>query len=207
MTKPKKLTVHVVLDRSGSMQSMKHDAIGAFNSYVEELAKTVPGSSLSLTLFDSQGVDTIVNDADIAKVVPLNASTFVPRGQTPLYDAIGKVTALLADAKGKNKALVILTDGHENASREYSRDAIKKLLDEKQEKDNWLVIYLGANQDAFAAGAAFGSQAATTMNFASSGAGLRGAMGASADATARYAMSSNRADATFSAAERAKAAK
>lgn len=205
--KKAKLTVHVVLDRSGSMNSIKTDTIGAFNAYVETLAKDAPGSKLSLTIFDSQSVDTIVNDVKIGEVVPLTTDTYQPRASTPLYDAIGKVVTLLADAKGKNKALVILTDGHENASREYTKDAVKKLLDEKQEKDNWLVLYLGANQDAFSVGAGIGVQAATAMNFAASGTGMRGTMAAASAATLRYATSSNRLDATFTADERTKAAK
>jgi hypothetical protein len=61
-TKATELTVHVLLDRSGSMQSIKTDAIGGFNSYVEELAKTSPDSTLSLTIFDSESIDTIVTN-------------------------------------------------------------------------------------------------------------------------------------------------
>lgn len=205
MTKAKttKLTVHVVLDRSGSMNRIKDDTIGAFNSYVETLAKEAPDSRLSLTIFDSQSVDTITDNAVIGEVPKLNATTYQPRGSTPLYDAIGKVVGLLGDAKGKNKALVVLTDGQENASREYTKDAIKKLLDEKQEKSNWLVLYLGANQDAFAEGAKFGTQAATTLNYDT--ANMRGTMAVAAASTLRYAASGNRADATFTSAERKKA--
>ncbi len=205
--KKAKLTVHVVLDRSGSMQSIKSDTIGAFNSYVETLAKDAPESKLSLTIFDSQSVDTIISDTKIGDVKPLDADTYVPRASTPLYDAIGKVTILLAAAKGKNKALVILTDGHENASSEYTRDAVKKLLDEKQEKDNWLVLYLGANQDAFSIGAGIGVQSGTAMNFAASSSGIQGTMAAASAATMRYATTSLRSAAAFTADERNKAAK
>ena len=78
-----KLTVHVVLDRSGSMQSIKDDTIGAFNSYVETLAKDSPKSKLSLTIFDSQSIDTIVNDVPLADVKPLDGDTYQPRASTP----------------------------------------------------------------------------------------------------------------------------
>jgi hypothetical protein len=189
------------------MQSIKNDTIGAFNAYVEALAKDAPESRLSLTIFDSQSIDTIVNDVKAGEVKALTADSYQPRASTPLYDAIGKVVDLLASAKGKNKVLVILTDGHENASREFTRDAVRKLLDEKQEKDNWLVLYLGANQDAFAVGAGIGVQGATAMDFAASGSGMRGTMAAASASTLRYASTSNRLDASFTTDERAKAAK
>lgn len=205
MAKSKDLTVHVVLDRSGSMQSVKDDTIGAFNSYVSMLAKDAPKSLLSLTMFDTGGIDTIVKDRTVKTVEPLDGDTYQPRGGTPLYDAIGKVVGLLDDAEGKNKALVILTDGQENSSHEYSRDAIKKLLDERQEKKNWLVIYLGANQDAFAEGAKFGSQQATTLNY--NVGSMRDTMAVAAMSTMRYASAGGgvvgRSRATFTSAERA----
>ena len=201
-----KLTVHVVLDRSGSMQSIKDDTIGAFNEYVSTLAKDAPKSHLSLTIFDSQSVDTIVDNSPIADVKPLDGNTYQPRGGTPLFDAIGKTVGLLAAADGKNKALVIITDGQENASREYRRETIKSLLTEKQDKDNWLVLYLGANQDAFAEGAMFGTKAGTTMDYSATGAGMRGMMQSVGAATARYASSGSLTVAAFTDDER-KAAK
>lgn len=200
-----KLTVHVVLDRSGSMQSIKDDTIGAFNSYVETLAKDAPDSKLSLTIFDSQSIDTIIDNAKIGEVEELTAAMYQPRASTPLFDAVGKTVALLDASKGKNKALVILTDGLENASREYTKDAIKKLLDEKQEKSNWLVLYLGANQDAFAEGGAIGTVAANTMNYAATSQGMTNTMQVAAAATSRYAASGSRIKAGFTNAERKRA--
>lgn len=197
MTKNIQLTVHVVLDRSGSMSSIKDDAIGGFNEYVTTLTKTTPGAKLSLTIFDDQSIDTIVDNVTVGAVTPLNNATYQPRANTPLYDAIGKVVGLLDKAKGKNKALVILTDGYENASREYTKDAVKKLLDEKQEKDNWLVLYLGANQDAFAVGGAIGTSTSNTMNYAANSKGMRSSFASAANATTRY--SSSDGDTAFAA--------
>lgn len=202
-----KLTVHVVLDRSGSMQSIKDDTIGGFNDYVAKLASDNPDSKLSLTIFDSQSVDTIVDNVKIASVPPLTSETYQPRASTPLYDAIGKVVQKLDEAKGKNKALVIITDGQENASREYTKDAIRKLLDERQEKKNWLVQYLGANQDAFAEGGAIGTQTSNAMNFAATGAGMRNAFAASAAATTRYSSTGDLTAAAFTDKERESASK
>jgi hypothetical protein len=198
--KKKKSAVHVVLDRSGSMAAIKRDTIGAFNEYVSQLAKDSPNTIFSLTIFDSESIDTVIDNEKITEVEPLTEETYSPRGMTPLYDAIGKVVDKLNNIEAKDKVLVILTDGEENCSQEYNKTSIKKSLDEKQEKENWLVLYLGANQDAFAEGAKFGTQAHTTMNFNPSN--IRSTFTASANATGRYLKSGNRADASFTTEER-----
>lgn len=84
-----RLAVHVVLDRSGSMEIIRDETISSFNAYVEQLAKDTPGAMLSLTQFDSQGIDLVINGEDISHVKPLNRDTYQPRSYTPLYDAIG----------------------------------------------------------------------------------------------------------------------
>lgn len=196
------LTVHVVLDRSGSMNSVKDDTIGAFNSYVETLRGQEPESILSLTLFDSGGIDTIINMQKIKEVKALTDKEYQPRSMTPLYDAIGKVVQRLEETVGDNKVLVILTDGEENSSREFSKEAIRKLLDEKQEKDNWLVLYLGANQDAFKEGGQIGTQDTNTLNFSMDN--MQATMDVAAASSLRYAKTSDRLQAGFSEQERAK---
>jgi hypothetical protein len=191
-TKPVKktdvtLTVHVVLDRSGSMQVVKDDTIGAFNEYVQTLARQAPDSTLSLTIFDTESIETIVDDKPIGDVPLLTANTYQPRGGTPLLDAIGKTAAKLTATKGKHKALVIITDGQENSSHEYKKETLKKLLDEKQEKDGWLVLYLGANQDAFAEAGQFGALTSNTMNYKTKN--MMKGFEAAAASTVRYASS------------------
>lgn len=196
--------VHVVLDRSGSMGAIKEETIGAFNGYLEQLVKDAPETIFSLTIFDSQSIDTIVDNEKAKDVTPLNSNTYQPRAMTPLYDAVGKVIDKLQNSEGDNKILVILTDGQENNSREYTRENIKKTLDEKQNKDNWLVIYLGANQDAFAEGAKFGTQVDTTLTFVPSSIGAT--MNVAYASTSRYMKTGgNRAAASFTAEEREEA--
>lgn len=183
------LIVHVVLDRSGSMNVIRDDTIGAFNTYVEDLAKAEPEARLSLTIFDSHSIDSIVENKKIGKVPELTKETFIPRAGTPLFDAIGRTVAELEATKGKNKVLVVITDGYENASREFSRDQIRKLLEDKQEKDKWLVLYLGANQDAFAEGSTFGTRSGSSMSYAASSKGMRSAFKGAAGSTARFSAS------------------
>jgi Mg-chelatase subunit ChlD len=203
----KRVHAHILLDRSGSMEECRDSTISAFNEYVNTLRADADISArVSLTLFDDQSID-LVFDRQKAKDMPkLTKETFVPRGMTPLNDAIGK-TADRIDKEtlreGENVAFVILTDGLENASREYSREAVRKLLDRVQKEKNWLVIYLGANQDAFAEGAARGTVAANTMTF--DVAQMPQAVGAAARSTKAYARMASPAAAAFTEAERAAA--
>lgn len=126
-----------------------------------------------------------------------------PLTSTPLV--AGEVTKRCAGFD--RVALVILTDGHENASREFTRDDILKLLTRKQEQDGWLVIYLGANQDAWEVGQKFGSASPNTMSFDAMNASV--VMASAADATNRYVASRNeqlgRREAGFSKEERERA--
>lgn len=208
----KPLTVHLVLDRSGSMNIIRDITIKSVNDYMAKLATDAPGSRFSLTLFDTgvvgdkgmSRIDTVIADEDIANVTPLDHATYTPDGGTPLYDAIGKVITQM-DKETGDKALVIVTDGEENASLEYTKESIKKLLDERQQSHNWLVLYLGANQDAFSEGAKFGSQAGTTMSYSTSN--MAQTMGSAAAATARYADTRLRASAAFTDEEREAATK
>jgi hypothetical protein len=164
-----KLYVHVILDRSGSMEQRRDATIAAFNGYVTELAgQSTAATRLSLTIFDSDGIDLVIDTARIGDVKPLTRDDFVPRALTPLYDAVGqtvlkvdKVTLLPAE----RVALAILTDGLENASREFTAQTIKAMLSQRQSQHNWLVQYLGANQDAWAAAADIGVDHLTAASY------------------------------------------
>lgn len=189
----KPLYAHVLLDRSGSMEITRDATIDAFNEYVNGL-KVDPAldCNVSLSLFDGNANKGGVDIVQVFENVPtslcpkLTRETYVPRGSTPLNDAIGQTVAQIAAMKrrdGENVAFVILTDGMENASVEYKTDAIKALLEACRKDRNWLVIFLAANQDAFAEGVAQrGTSANNTMGFAASnvGATMRSASRASA---------------------------
>lgn len=200
----KRVHAHVLLDRSGSMEECRDSTISAFNEYVNTLrADDGISARVSLTLFDDQSIDLVFDRQKPKDMPKLTRETFVPRGMTPLNDAIGKTAdridrEMLRD--GENVAFVILTDGLENASREYSREAVRKLLERVQKEKNWLVIYLGANQDAFAEGAARGTAAANTMTF--DVARMPQAVGAAARSTRAYARMASPAAAAFSEEER-----
>lgn len=204
---PSKLYTHVILDRSGSMHDCASDAVGGYNAYVAKLPNT---ARVSLTLFDTAGID-LVRDAVEPAAARLTDDEYVPRSTTPLYDAIGRTLAEVEKrSKGFDRvALVILTDGFENASREFTRAAILKSLTRKQEQDGWLVVYLGANQDAWEVGQKFGSSSPNTMSFDARNVSV--VMASAADATNRYADSKDaqlgRLEAGFSFLDRERARK
>lgn len=148
-----------ILDRSGSMESCLTDTIGGFNAFLREQEPF--GGTLSLVLFDHE-ITPVYTRLPIGEVEPLTQSTFQPRGSTALLDAIGRT--IKNNWTRNTPTVVILTDGQENSSREYTKAHIKDLIEEKT-RDGWTFVYLGANQDAFAEAGSIGIAPAATMNY------------------------------------------
>lgn len=205
-----RLYVHVLLDRSGSMESCRDKTIGAFNEFIKALkVQSKLGTRVSLTTFDTESTDHVFEALRAAEAPRLDRESYVPRGGTPLFDAVAAVVAridkvnLLPDERVN---LAILTDGEENSSREMTAETVRKLLLDRQERCKWLVQYLGANQDAWAAGASIGVAAAHAMTFATEN--VEQAMQAMSASQARYrraALSEARGQASFTPTERSRA--
>ena len=143
--------VGVVLDRSGSMSSVLHDTIGGFNTFVENQRDAKNDQVYVVTQFDHE-YEVIQDSVDLDDVITLNQKNYVPRGGTALLDAMGQTihamdAALAADKSIKQVILVVLTDGDENSSKEFTRDQVFKLITERSKK-NWDFTFLGAGQDA-----------------------------------------------------------
>lgn len=173
-TKKKKknpiVEIYAVLDRSGSMGSIINDAIGGFNTFLKQQKEVKGKANLTIVLFDDV-VETIVESKDIQQVEELTNKTYVPRGMTSLYDAIGRSLNEL-EAKNPDKAIVcILTDGEENSSKEFNSEKVKQKIKAAEER-GWQVVYLGANQDAFAVGGSLGIAKGATRNFTANAAGV-----------------------------------
>ncbi len=174
------LHIYFVLDRSGSMQSIAADVIGGFNSFLA--AQQADGADAIMTLiqFDSQDShDVLTRAAAIGQVSPLTDRTFVPRGGTPLYDAMGHAIAdatiraeqfWASDQAREEVLFVTFTDGQENQSVEYTREKLFELI-KRREDDGWTFAYLGANQDAYAEGSKIGYAPGSTQNFAADASG------------------------------------
>lgn len=143
-------SIRIVLDRSGSMQNNQETTIEALNTYIEELKNQKVSALLTLSTFDSISIDIPISKVNINELKSIPNSVLNPRAATPLYDAIGLAVHDLekvAESADENKVLVIVTDGLENASREYTYQNISSLIQDK-EKAGWLIIYLGADHDA-----------------------------------------------------------
>jgi hypothetical protein len=170
--------IYFLLDRSGSMRSIASDVVGGFNSFLQEQRSMVDGARLRMTLvqFDSQEPNEVLfKRREISDVPDLTSKTFIPRSQTPLFDALGHVLAMAEGCKSSARpgtreaeekiVIVTFTDGEENASREFSRESIFDRID-KLRHAGWAFVFLGANQDSYASGSEMGFGAANTQNFA-----------------------------------------
>jgi hypothetical protein len=163
--------INYVLDKSGSMYNVRDDTIGGFNQYLAEqrrLGRRLgQRTRVSLTLFDTSFEHRYI-DADIDKVSRLSSKTYQPGGNTALYDAIGSNVRAVEKRKPEGMVLfVIQTDGLENSSREWTRKAVFDLITEKREKADWQFVFLGADQDAYAAGETIGVAPSSTLSYRS----------------------------------------
>jgi hypothetical protein len=146
--------ISVILDRTGSMESIRDDTIGGFNTFLKGL-KDQPGTAtLTLAQFDSQDPYEVIHHFDqIKDVQELTRKTYVPRASTPLLDALGRgindLEKSLADLKKEalpsGVMMVVVTDGQENASLEFRKSQIEKMIREKEEKDGWQFVFLSAD--------------------------------------------------------------
>jgi hypothetical protein len=180
----------VVLDRSGSMHSVASDTVGGFNRFVED-QKAAPGRAvLTLVQFDTE-YEFVHRAVPVGQVPPLD---FHPRGGTALLDALGRaivetgerLAAMPEDARPGKIAFVVLTDGQENSSREYTRERVFEMIRRQNEEYSWQFLFLGANQDAISAASSIGIPAAAAMTYAGTGQGTARAMNSASSALRSY---------------------
>ena len=160
------LNIRLVLDRSGSMSSCKEETVVSINEYINEIQKEAVEGVFTLSTFDNRSIDIPISRIPIRELTTLGEDILMPRGGTPLYDAIGTAVhdlSAFTHTENEKKVLVIVTDGYENASREYTSDAIKQLIEEKT-KEGWLILYLGADHDAFTQSRDMGFESTKTLH-------------------------------------------
>jgi hypothetical protein len=161
------------------MESVKSDTIGGFNSFLKDQQKESGECSLSMIQFDSD-YEELHNFKAIKDVLALTDKVYVPRATTALLDAMGRMIVSTGNALEKMKEedrpekviFVILTDGLENASKEFTHKKVMEMIKHQEEKYNWKFIYLGANQDAVQVGAAMGFAAGNSMSFTANSLGV-----------------------------------
>jgi hypothetical protein len=182
-----------IIDRSGSMNTMIDSAINGFNAFLED-QKSVEGDALVSTIQFSNLYNVLYENLDIQKVEVFNKNNYQPGGSTALYDAIGKTINNEIDLLGKlskeerpDKTLcVILTDGEENSSVEFSQQKIKELISEMKESFKWEFIFLAANEEASFTAQAMGISKGNSYAFANTSSGLKDAYMGASHATRSY---------------------
>ena len=169
-----------IIDRSGSMSGLEADTIGGFNGLLEKQKKEAGDAYVSVVLFDDQ-TEVLYDRVDIRKIEPMNDRQYYVRGCTALLDAVGgaihhikNVHKYAREEDVPEKTLfIITTDGMENASRQYSFDKVRQMVEHEKEEHHWEFLFLGANMDAIQVAGRFGIKASRAVNFENDGVGTR----------------------------------
>jgi hypothetical protein len=173
------ILINFVLDKSGSMDVIRQATISGFNEFKNDQTHEEGDAFFTLTLFDTR-FDTVAAAVPVREVPDLDYATYAPGGMTALYDAIGHTIRLTDDFVAANKPdqvmFVIMTDGGENSSREFSHRQIFDLIRDRQENAEYEFIFLGANQDSYAVTQDMGMHAGRSVDFDASAEGSAMAM-------------------------------
>ena len=161
-----------ILDRSGSMSGLESDTIGGFNSMLARQKEIEGKCYITTVLFDNE-YELLHDRIEIQAVRPISDKEYFVGGTTALLDAVGRTINKIgnaqrntaADYRADNVLFVIITDGQENSSREYSMRRIKEMIERQKSKYDWEFIFLGANIDAVETAGRFGITADRAQDF------------------------------------------
>lgn len=167
-----------LLDKSGSMSGLENDTIGGFNAMLNKQKKLAGQCRITTVLFDHR-YELLHDRLDIRAVRPLNGQEYRVGGSTALVDAIGRTIQKLVRVqqstakkyRAEKVMFVIITDGEENASQEYSVQKVKAMIEQQTEIYGWEFLFLGANIDAVETAGHFGIRADRAVDYVPDGAG------------------------------------
>lgn len=167
-----------ILDQSGSMGRLRDDTIGGYNTYIEDQKKEPGEAYLTTVLFDDKNV-LLHDHVNLKDVHPLTEQDYRPGGCTALMDAIGKtinsvgqrLASTSEDERPAHVIFVITTDGYENASKEFTREKIKQMIEHQQSKYSWTFLFLGAGIDAYSEAESIGIGGVYAMSVQASNVG------------------------------------
>ena len=174
-----------IIDRSGSMEGLESDTIGGFNAMLRE-QQTVEGeATVTTVLFDDQ-YELLHDRINIKAISPLTVNDYTVRGSTALFDALGKTINKIREVqkrtadeyKAEKVMFIIITDGMENASSEYSADRLKRRIQHQREKYGWEFVFFGANMDAVMEAGRIGISADRAQNYQADSIGTHNAYSA-----------------------------
>lgn len=176
--------ITIILDRSGSMQHIAGDTIGGVNKFIQD-QRSVPGEALlTLCLFDHE-YDRIITAIPVRDVKLLDATSYVPRGNTCLFGAIGasvlftgeRLRALPESERPEHVIVLIVTDGQENSSHQHewsrlhTQDSVRAAIELQSNIYKWQFVYIGANQNAIVNAVKMGIHPKFAMNYSDNAAG------------------------------------
>ncbi|WP_032375242.1 VWA domain-containing protein [Rhodococcoides fascians] len=185
MTNPQLSLVAALLDRSGSMHSIADDTRGGFDSFITKEREADGRTVVTLAQFDNR-YELVYDNAPIEDVAPL---VLEPRGGTALYDAIGRfitevgvgLATMPEDERPGSVTVLVMTDGHENSSQEWTNSAVRELIQRQESEYSWDFVFLGSNIDAVEVGADLGFHRDKSMTYVSTSVGVTAAFDSVAD--------------------------
>ena len=194
-----------VMDETGSMTSLRDEAITGFNKYIDDLRDNLDGRvNFSMMKFDSTKEEWFVRKATLKQIPRLTKKNYRPGATTPLWDAVGHAieeTEKRIDRKKNPKViLTIFTDGYENASRYYTDEMVKVMI---EEHDDWAINFLGANMDAWDVANSIGITVGSSINFDFSKKGIEDGFGTVSLASANFVRGKTTSDNFYEGVENA----
>ena len=204
--------ITVVLDRSGSMELIRDDTIGGFNTFLEEQKKTNPNARITLVQFNDFPL-TIFAGKKVRDVQPLTRDTFKPGGWTALLDAVGttidhtgsRLASMPAEKRPDLVMFIIITDGQENTSKIFNKDQVKAKITHQTDWYKWDFVFLGANMDAVKVGATYGIPWTKSMNWGNNHEGVGSTFSTTASYVTRTSAAASPNTTFFTDEERKKA--
>lgn len=162
----------MILDRSGSMGGLESDTIGGYNSMLKKQGETEGEVLVSTVLFDDRS-EVLFDRVPLEELPQMTDKEYYVRGCTALLDAVGGAIRHIGNVhkyareedRPEKTIFVITTDGLENASREYSYERVKRMVERQKEKYGWEFLFLGANIDAIETAGKFGISADRAANY------------------------------------------
>ncbi len=182
-----------ILDKSGSMGGLETDTIGGYNAMLAKQQEVEGECHITTVLFDNN-YELLYDRIDIKAVSPISEKEYKVGGSTALLDAIGRTIHKISNAqkhtaddyRAEKVMFVIITDGEENSSREYSAEKIKAQIERQKEKYGWEFVFLGANIDAIETAGRFGISSDRAQNYHSDSEGVELNFRIISEAVAKY---------------------
>ena len=159
-----------ILDKSGSMAGLEDDTIGGFNSMIEK-QRAIPGEAIVTTILFDSTISRLHDGVNIRNIEPMTSKDYTAGGCTALLDAVGTTISTVhtrqkkMEEKPDHTVFVIITDGAENSSREYSYQEVQKMIRNRRKNSGWEFIFLGANIDAIETAGSLGIHKDRAANY------------------------------------------